>query len=97
MFRPGLPYEWQYVVTRENEVPEEILRAASAIKIAVIDTGLDVTHPDIAAKAPETWDVVHHRTNVVDKDGHGTSSPRSPQGRSTTTRASPASAATHSS
>jgi subtilisin family serine protease len=72
MFRPGLPYEWQYVVTRENEVPEEILRAASAIKIAVIDTGLDVTHPDIAAKAPETWDVVHHRTNVVDKDGHGT-------------------------
>src|SRR6266700_16824 len=27
MFRPGLPYEWQYVVTRENEVPEEVLRA----------------------------------------------------------------------
>jgi hypothetical protein len=72
MFRPGLPYEWQYVVTREHEVPEEILRAASAIKIAVVDTGLDVTHPDIAAKAPETWDVVHRRTSVVDKDGHGT-------------------------
>ena len=72
IFRYGLPYEWQYVVTRENEVPEEILRAASAIKIAVVDTGLDVTHPDIAAKAPETWDIVHHRTNVVDKDGHGT-------------------------
>jgi subtilisin family serine protease len=72
IFSPGLPYEWQYVVTHENEVPEVILRAASAIKIAVVDTGLDVTHPDIAAKAPETWDIVHHRTNVVDKDGHGT-------------------------
>lgn len=72
IFRSGLPYEWQYIVTRENEVPEEVLRAASAIKIAVVDTGLDVTHPDIAAKAPETWDVVHHRTNVTDKDGHGT-------------------------
>ncbi len=72
IFRPGLPYEWQYVATRENEVPEPILRAASAIKIAVVDTGLDVTHPDIAAKAPETWDIVHHRTNVVDHDGHGT-------------------------
>jgi len=72
MFRLGLPYEWQYVVTRENEVPEEVLRAASAIKIAVVDTGLDVTHPDIATKAPETWDIVRHRTNVVDKDGHGT-------------------------
>ena len=72
VFRPGLPYEWQYVATRVNEVPEEILRAASALKIAVIDTGLDVTHPDIAAKSPETWDIVHRRTNVVDRDGHGT-------------------------
>ncbi len=72
MFRLGLPYEWQYVVTRENEVPQEVLRAASAIKIAVVDTGLDVTHPDIAAKVPETWDIVRRRTNVVDNDGHGT-------------------------
>ncbi len=72
MFRPGLPYEWQYVVTRENEVPQEILRAAGAIKIGVVDTGLDVTPPDIAAKAPETWDIVRHRMNVTDRDGHGT-------------------------
>jgi len=72
VFRPGLPYEWQYVATRENEVPEAVLRAASAFKIAVIDTGADVTHPDLAAKAPETWDIVHHRTNVRDRDGHGT-------------------------
>ena len=54
VFRPGLPYEWQYVATRENEVPESVLRAASALKIAVIDTSVDVTHPDIAAKTPET-------------------------------------------
>jgi subtilisin family serine protease len=72
IFRPGLPYEWQYVTTRVNEVPEEILRAASTVKIAVIDTGVDVTHPDIAAKNPETWDIVHRRTNVADRDGHGT-------------------------
>ena len=70
--RPGLPYEWQYVATRENEVPADVLRAASAITIAVVDTGADVTHPDLAAKSPETWDVVHHRTAVADKDGHGT-------------------------
>ena len=70
--RPGLPYEWQYVATRENEVPADVLRAASAITIAVVDTGADVTHPDLAAKSPETWDVVHHRTAVTDKDGHGT-------------------------
>ena len=70
--RPGLPYEWQYVATRENDVPADVLRAASAITIAVVDTGADVTHPDLAAKSPLTWDVVHHRTTVTDKDGHGT-------------------------
>lgn len=70
--RPGIPYEWQYVATRENEVPPDALRAASAIKIAIVDTGADVTHPDLAAKSPETWDVVHHRTSVTDRDGHGT-------------------------
>jgi subtilisin family serine protease len=70
--RPGIPYEWQYVATRENEVPPDVLRAASAIKIGIVDTGLDVTHPDLAAKSPETWDVVHHRASVTDKDGHGT-------------------------
>src|SRR5688572_7567934 len=72
VFRPGLPYEWQYVATRVNEVPEDVLRAASTIKIAVIDTGVDVTHPDIAAKSPETWDIVHRRVNAQDRDGHGT-------------------------
>jgi hypothetical protein len=72
IFRPGVPYEWQYIATRVNEVPEPVLRAASAIKIAVIDTGADVTHPDLAAKKPETWDIVHRRANVADKDGHGT-------------------------
>jgi subtilisin family serine protease len=72
VYRPGRPYEWQYAATRENEVPEDVLRAASSIKIAVVDTGADVAHPDLAVKAPETWDVVHHRRNTADKDGHGT-------------------------
>ena len=72
MFRPGLPYEWQYVATRVNEVPEDVHRAAASIKIAVVDTGLDATHPDLAAKSPETWDIVNRRPSVLDRDGHGT-------------------------
>ncbi|HKB20408.1 MAG TPA: S8 family serine peptidase [Gaiellaceae bacterium] len=70
--RPGLPYEWQYIATRENELPEDVLRAASAIKIGIVDTGADVAHPDLAAKRPETWDVVHRRPNAGDRIGHGT-------------------------
>src|SRR5918999_1389089 len=72
LFRPGLPYEWQYVATRANEVPESVLRAAANLKIAVIDTGADLRHPDLAAKSPETWDVVRKRPDVRDLDGHGT-------------------------
>jgi subtilisin family serine protease len=72
VFRPGLPYEWQYVATRANEVPETVLRAAAGVKIAVVDTGADLRHPDLAAKSPETWDVVRKRSDVRDLDGHGT-------------------------
>ena len=72
LFRPGLPYEWQYVATRANLVPEPVLRAAASVKLAIVDTGADVTHPDLAAKAPETYDVVRKRTDVRDRDGHGT-------------------------
>jgi subtilisin family serine protease len=72
LFRPGLPYEWQYVATRANLVPDAVLRAAASVKVAIVDTGADVTHPDLAAKAPETYDVVRKRTDVRDRDGHGT-------------------------
>jgi subtilisin family serine protease len=71
MFR-GLPYEWQYAATRVHEVPEDVLRAAASIKIAVVDTGLDATHPDLASKSPETWDIVNRRAGAPDRDGHGT-------------------------
>ncbi len=72
LFRPGLPYQWQYVATRANLVPEPVLRAAATVKVAIVDTGADVTHPDLAAKAPETYDVVRKRADVRDRDGHGT-------------------------
>src|SRR5688500_8035576 len=72
LYRPGIPYEWQYLATRAHEVPEPILRAAAAVTIAVVDTGGDLRHPDLHAKAPGTWDVVRRRADVTDFEGHGT-------------------------
>jgi subtilisin family serine protease len=69
---PGGAYEWQYAAARENLVPAGALRAASAITIAVIDTGADVSSPDLAAKAPATWSVRTGSTDVTDYYGHGT-------------------------
>src|SRR5207302_1815628 len=47
-----------------------VLRAASAVTIAVVDTGADVTAPDIAAKSPVMWNVTG--PTVADTVGHGT-------------------------
>ena len=68
----GGAYEWQYAASRENLIPASLLHAASALTIAVIDTGVDVTAPDLAAKAPSTWSVVSNSSNVSDPHGHGT-------------------------
>jgi subtilisin family serine protease len=72
MYSAGVPYQWQYTATRAGDVPDAVLRAAAGVKIAVIDTGADVTAPDLAAKAPETYNVFDRSTNVHDRHGHGT-------------------------
>ena len=68
----GGAYEWQYGAAREHLVPAGVLHAASAITIAVIDTGADVSAPDLAAKAPTTWSVRDNSSDVTDYYGHGT-------------------------
>jgi subtilisin family serine protease len=68
----GTPYEWQYAAAHVDAVPESVLRAASAVTIAVIDTGADLTAPDLAAKAPRTHNLRTGKTDVEDVIGHGT-------------------------
>ncbi|MGH3129971.1 MAG: S8 family peptidase, partial [Gaiellaceae bacterium] len=70
-FQPGA-LEWQYAATRADSVPAWALRAASAVTIAVIDTGADLTAPDLAAKSPAAHDVNTHAADVEDTNGHGT-------------------------
>ena len=45
-------WEWQFTAAHEDAVPDSVLRAAGAVTIAVLDTGADITAPDIAAKNP---------------------------------------------
>jgi subtilisin family serine protease len=68
----GGAYEWQYAAAHEDSVPANVLRAASSITVAVIDTGADVTAPDLAAKSPTTWSILDGTTDVTDWYGHGT-------------------------
>ena len=64
--------EWEFTATRSNLVPASVKRAASNITIAVVDTGADLTAPDIAAKSPITYNAVTGQSAVSDSTGHGT-------------------------
>ena len=65
-------WEWQFAAAREDTVPDSVLRAASAVTIAVIDTGADLTAPDIAAKNPVLFGQRGQNSDVRDSVGHGT-------------------------
>jgi subtilisin family serine protease len=69
---PGGAYEWQYASSHEDGVPAGVAQAAAAVTVAVVDTGADVNAPDLAAKTPTTWSVLHNSTDVTDYQGHGT-------------------------
>jgi subtilisin family serine protease len=65
-------YEWQFAATRSHAVPAWALRAAASITVAVVDTGADLSAPDLAAKAPSAYDVRTGAAGVADENGHGT-------------------------
>src|SRR5919201_2087331 len=71
---PGFatPFEWQFGVVDEELVPQSVLRAAAAVTIAIIDTGADLTAPDLAAKQPRAYNLRLGNADVRDVNGHGT-------------------------
>jgi len=71
-YQPGVAWEWQWDAARMGEVPGWVLRAAAGVKIAVIDSGADLSAPDLADKAPATWSVLSRSNRVRDGLGHGT-------------------------
>jgi hypothetical protein len=68
----GLPLEWAFEATQSDAVPVSILVAAGAFTIAVVDTGADLTAPDLAAKTPTGFNIRNGSTDVRDGNGHGT-------------------------
>lgn len=63
---------WQLGSVDEQSVPPAVLQASASVRIAVIDTGADVSVPELAARNPLTWDARTNATNVHDTNGHGT-------------------------
>ena len=63
---------WQLRGIDETGVPPGVLRAAEHVEIAVIDTGADVSVPEIATRTSGSFDARNGTSNVRDANGHGT-------------------------
>lgn len=74
MGAPNDPYySSQWAHTRMNSAAAwDISTGSNAVTIAVIDTGIDETHPDLAAKIVAGYDFVDDDANPHDLNGHGT-------------------------
>ena len=93
-FPTACPTSGSSSAVRADQVPPAVARAAAAVTIAVIDTGADLTAPDLSAKAPQTYSVRTRQADVPDTTATARSSPPSPPARRRTATGSPASAAT---
>jgi len=67
----GLKYTWAYDAVRAGEA---IVAAGGGSRrtVAVIDTGLDLTHPEFAGRVAGQFDTATKGKDVTDSVGHGT-------------------------
>lgn len=59
---------------RRIRMPEawDVTLGANAPNVAVIDSGVDASHPDLAGKVQPGWSAITNTPDVHDTEGHGT-------------------------
>ena len=65
------PNEWSQVKTRTNAA-WDLTRGSSSVVIAVLDTGVDLSQPDLQGKLVAGFNVVSGTSDPFDDNGHGT-------------------------
>ena len=68
---PNYSSEWHLPIISAPSA-WDITTGNSAVTIAVIDSGVDSTHPDLSSKVVPGWNYVNGTSNTADDYGHGT-------------------------
>ncbi|NOX60747.1 MAG: peptidase S8, partial [Chloroflexi bacterium] len=64
-------YQWQLPHIRADEA-WDVTTGSSGVTIAIVDTGVDLTHPDLASKIVAGYDFINNDNDPSDDEGHGT-------------------------
>ena len=63
--------QWGWSRVKANQAYDSGYHGEGVI-VALLDTGVDGEHPDLAANIMEGWNFVDDNNNITDLDGHGT-------------------------
>lgn len=65
-------YQWDIKQVTENGKSFDISKGSKDVVVGVIDTGVDLNHPDIVANIVDAKSFVPGEASALDADGHGT-------------------------
>ena len=66
------PQQWGLRVTHFPQAWGAVQSGSKPVVVAVVDTGVDPSHPDLRGAVIAGYDFVHNTANAADDQGHGT-------------------------